>query len=416
MSIKSRLIQLKQKKKEASENTREVKKSVSQDFLLEASRIVASVRAKLNEIDDWYSFEEDMQVDIIKKFLSEEIKDDKFLGINLDGLISKILSQINGYGVLDNIVTDPDIDKIFVNSTNYITVQKDGEKVKLPLKFDAENDLMSTVRRILSLAGMEYNSSECFYEGRLPDGILFSIVMPPVSKNGISLVMEKTNEKMLDFEHLVQADFMSYDTAKYLEKILEEKKNVLIAGSHDTGKKTLLTSMVVQLPSAARIFAAEDYKTSLAKLDNVISYDISDFIDDRKMLAKVFENIAKQSPDNIIVPVCHEKAAFEILKLANAGYKGIITTLYAPDKADALNRFLGKIIASSAGVDINILKKRILKAFDYVVFISDSKVAKTVEICEVISFDENEFKLKDVMLEKTLQKKSVTPRKTATKR
>ena len=41
--------------------------------------------------------------------LLEEIKDDQFLGINLDGLISKILSQVNGYGVLDNIVNDKEV-------------------------------------------------------------------------------------------------------------------------------------------------------------------------------------------------------------------------------------------------------------------------------------------------------------------
>ena len=416
MSIKSRLVQLKQKKKEITQNDREIKKTVSQDFLLEANRIVASVKTKLNEIVDWYDFEEDMQIDIIKKFLSEEIHDDKFLGINLDGLISKILSQVNGYGVLDNILEDTGISKIYVNSTNYITVLKDDEKVKLPLKFDNENDLSTTVRRILSLASIEYLPDKYFYEGRLPENIVFSIVMPPVAKNGITLVMEIMKDKVYDFEHLVQADFISYENVKFIENAIKNSKNFLIAGSDDEDKRKLLEAITLQLSSTARIFCAEDYKTSFHKLNNVTSYDVTNYVNDKSMLAKIFENLSGQNPDFVVVPRSEGNLAFEVLKLVNSGIKGIATSVYSPSKEDAFCRFLGNIAASHTGIDKDILQKRIAQSFDYMLFISKTKLGKAVEISEIISFDESGVKLKEILPDKTSQIKAETQNKSTAKR
>lgn len=415
MSIKNRLAQLKQKKKEIVENTPRQKGGVSQDFLLEANRIVACVKNKLNDIPEWFSLDDDMQIDIIKNFISEEVKDDKFLGINLDGLISKILSQVNGYGILDNIINDVQIKKIFVNSTNYISVLKDNEVSKIPLRFDTEPELLGTIKRILSLAKIELDNEICFYEGKLPEGILFNIVMPPVSKNGISLTLEKINTDVCDFEHLIQADFLSFETAKFLEEAVKNSKNILIAGGTGIGKKTLLKAMVQKIPSHERVICLEDYKTNFNLLENINSYDYTNIIDDKDEVIKLFKNILMQQPDKIVCPCCNENLAFELLKLLNNGIKGVMTTIYATSKTDALERFLGKLLTTFTGIDTEILKRRIVNSFDYVVFISESKISKTVEIAEIVSVHDDNFKIKEIMLDKTLQKKAVSPRKSTTK-
>ena len=415
MSIKNRLAQLKQKKKETITNTPQPKSSVSQDFLLEANRIVACVKNKLNDIPEWFSLEDDMQVDIIKNFISEEVKDDKFLGINLDGLISKILSQVNGYGILDSIINDSQIKKIFVNSTNYISILKENEITKIPLRFDTEPELLGTVKRILSLAKIELDSDIYFYEGKLPENIIFNIIMPPISKNGISLTLEKINTEICDFEHLIQTDFLSFETAKFLENAIKNSKNILIAGTTGIGKKTLLKAMAQKIPTSERIICLEDYKTDFKSLDNITTYDYSDIINDKETISKLFKNILAQQPDKVICPNCEESIAFELLKLINNGIKGIMTTIYATSKNDALERFLGKLLTSFTGIDTEILKRRIINSFDYIVFISESKISKTVEIGEIVSLHDENFKIKEVMLEKTLQKKAVSPRKSTTK-
>lgn len=416
MSIKNRLAQLKQKKKELVENTQQQKNTPSQDFLLEANRIVACVKNKLNDIPEWFSLEDDIQIDIIKNFISEEVKDDKFLGINLDGLISKILSQVNGYGILDSVITDRQIKKIFVNSTNYISVLKDNEISKIPLRFDTEPELLGTVKRILSLAKIELDADVCFYEGKLPENILFNIVMPPISKKGISLTLEKINAETCDFEHLIQSDFLSFETAKFLEEAVKNSKNILIAGKSGVGKKSLLKAIIQKIPSSERVICLEDYKTNFSSLDNVASFDYTDILDDKEKIARLFKNILSQQPDKIVCPYCEENFAFELLKLVNNGVKGICTTIYATSMQDALERFLGKLLTSCTGIDTEILKRRIINSFDYVVFISDSKISKTVEIGEIKSVHEENFKIRELMLEKTLQKKAVSPRKSTTKK
>lgn len=414
MSIRNRLAQLKQKKKEIVENKTK-KMSFSQDFLLEANRIVMCVKNKINDIPDWFSLDGEIQVDIIKNFISEEVKDDKFLGINLDGLISKILSQVNGYGILDNIINEELIKKIFVAGTNYISVQKNNEITKIPLKFDSEHELLGTAKRILSLASVEYDENIAFYEGELENKFLFNMVFPPVSKDGISITIERINDEVVDLEHLVQANFLSFEMSKFLVEAVKNSKNILIAGKTGVGKKTLLKALINEMDNSQRVFCLEDYKTHFSNFENLISFDYSDIIEDKKALSLLFKNLLSQKPDGVICPECEENLAYEFLKLINNGVNGLITTLYATSKTDALERFLGKLLLSSNGISVDILKRRIVSSFDYVVYVSDNKISKNVEVGEVVSVNDVGFVLKEVLVEKTLQKKAVTSRKTTVK-
>ena len=416
MSIKNRLSQLKQKRKAAAENEIKLQHSVSQDFLLEANKIMSAVKSKIANIQDWYTLNEDIQTDIIKKFLSEEIKDDNFLGINLDGFISKTLSQVNGYGVLDNILNDEQIVKIFVNSTNYISILKENQVTKLPLKFDTDNELLGTVRRILSLAKIEFRQDIYFYEGRLPDGLLFNVVLPPVSKEGITLTISRTDNSSYDFEHLIQANFISYDASKFLYDMFKASKNILVAGNHNSGKQILLSAIASLKSYGSRVFCVEDYKTNLGDGSYIFSYDISDKNVYESSLGKIFENIANQHPDGLIVPTCYDEIAMQLLKIMQDGVNGIIASIYSPSLEEVPQRFLEKVLACSKNYDIKELKNKIAKYIDFVVFIDDSLKEDKVFVYHLSIDDDGIFKFKKAVFEKTLQKRAVSPRKTTLKR
>ena len=87
-----------------------------------------------------------------------------------------------------------------------------------------------------------------------------------------------------------------------------------------------------------------------------------------------------------------------MLQAMNTGHSGSLTTLHANSPVDALNRLETMILMAGMDIPIKALREYIENAIDIVVHIerlNDGR-RKITSICEIVGFDEDTIKLKEI--------------------
>ena len=103
-------------------------------------------------------------------------------------------------------------------------------------------------------------------------------------------------------------------------------------------------------------------------------------------------------PDRIIVGEVRGKEAFDMLQAMNTGHEGSLTTLHANGGVDAIHRLETMVLMASIDLPVKAVREYIESAINLVVNIDrlpDGK-RKVTSISEIIGFDDDEIKLKDI--------------------
>jgi len=113
-------------------------------------------------------------------------------------------------------------------------------------------------------------------------------------------------------------------------------------------------------------------------------------------------------PDRIVVGEVRGKEAFDMLQAMNTGHEGSLTTLHANGPLDALNRLETMVLMSGIEIPIKAVREYIESAIDLIINVdrlSDGK-RKITSICEVVGFNNDEIKLKEIF---AFRQKGLTP-------
>src|SRR5690606_2723956 len=90
---------------------------------------------------------------------------------------------------------------------------------------------------------------------RLPDGSRLSAVMSVCARPSISIRRARLGKVGLD--DLVANGTMTQEMASFLRAAVKARKNVMIAGSTNSGKTTLLRALANEIPPHERIITVE---------------------------------------------------------------------------------------------------------------------------------------------------------------
>lgn len=146
---------------------------------------------------------------------------------------------------------------------------------------------------------------------------------------------------------LVQLDFVSQRTAKFLAAALRAELNIIVSGPTGAGKTTLLKCLLNQLVDLARVVTIEDspeldLKRSMPGLDVVELIVQSANLDGAGGVSsrQLFANALRLSPDRIIVGEARDEIARELLTSMSAGNTGSISTIHARSPRAVIDRLV----------------------------------------------------------------------------
>jgi pilus assembly protein CpaF len=285
-------------------------------------------------------------------------------------LFARCLAEITGNGPIEPLLRDENVTEIMVNGPHSIWIdhRKDG-MVKTEIRFQDELHLRRIVERIVSQIGRRVDEVSPMVDARLPDGSRVNIVIPPVALNGTVMTIRKFGSKPLQPENLIENGAISKDMMFFLQRCVEARMNIIVAGGTNTGKTTLLNVLSVFIPGNQRIITIEDSAELQLQQDHVIRMESRPLNVEGKnqiTIRQLVANALRQRPDRIIVGECRGGEALDMLQAMNTGHEGSMTTLHANSAKDVVNR-LEMLVLQAVELPERAIHEQILSAVNLIV-------------------------------------------------
>jgi Flp pilus assembly CpaF family ATPase len=223
------------------------------------------------------------------------------------------------------------------------------------------------VRLLATVNGIALDLRAPFLNCVLACGARFSAALSPVA-DGVQ-VSFRTHVRIL--RSLLA--FMAEERAAWLKAQIVAGKNILVAGGTNTGKTTLLNSIIAEIPIQERLAVIEDAPELQVREGNVIRRTATDRAD----LKRHVKEILRMRPDRIIIGEVRGPESWDMIDAMRTGHSGGLSTIHANSAEQALTR-----LAGLAGCTQDVIREGI----NLVLFIQRSsggrrQVAEVKEVC-----------------------------------
>ncbi|WP_276813603.1 type II/IV secretion system ATPase subunit [Desulfurococcus amylolyticus] len=166
-----------------------------------------------------------------------------------------------GYGVLDPIMKDPNIEDISCNGVGIpvFVWHRKYESIPSNITFAAEEALNELIMKMAHMAGKHISIAYPILDAMLPEKHRVAATYGrEVSTKGPSFTIRKFREKPFSIIEVIEQGNIDALSAAYLWMLLEHGKTFMIAGGTGTGKTTMLNALSMFIKPGMKIVTIED--------------------------------------------------------------------------------------------------------------------------------------------------------------
>ena len=267
-----------------------------------------------------------------------------------------IRRDILGYGILDVLMLDPNIEDIlcsaFGRNIRVIHKKHSGRfhTLESNINFPTSQEMEKFIQKIYGKTGSEPTESRPISVTYMDDGSRISCTFgKQVSKPGPVIAIRKFPAEPLTITHMIQSKTISIEVAAYLWTLLDAKAVGMVIGITGSGKTTLLSSFMTMLNPRWRILTIEDtlelqiphvdwVRYNTRKSYGMLSdrYDIS--------IRDLIDSSLTQKPDFEVVGEIRLNDMDALFQSAGTGHGGL-TSFHAASPLGAITRMRGNNIS-----------------------------------------------------------------------
>jgi pilus assembly protein CpaF len=273
--------------------------------------------------------------------------------LDRDSFIGELLDEALGLGPLEPLLADASITEVMVVDPATIYVERGGRLELTQTRFTDEERVRAVIERIVTPLGRRIDESQPLVDARLPDGSRVNAVIRPLALRGSCITIRRFPKRRLTVADFLELGSMTPRMAKFLERAVIAKKNILISGGTGSGKTTLLNVLSSAIPSTERIVTIEDAAELQLHQPHVVSLETKHANMEGKgafTIRDLVRNSLRMRPDRIVVGECRGGEALDMLQAMNTGHDGSLTTIHANSPVEALSRL--ETLGLMAGVDL----------------------------------------------------------------
>jgi len=252
-------------------------------------------------------------------------------GLEMESFFNEFLS----YGLIEDFLTDPEVEDIMVNSLSLIYIHKTkGGLIKTEKKFSSREELDLFIRKLIIFSGRQ--------EVRKINNVELSNIKGRAniaySPFGPQITITRAKEKPLSITELIKNATLPSEIAAqfwlYIEGLGIKPANIIIAGGPGAGKTTLLNALLSFIPRRDRLVVIEDtLELNTNFLENCSRLES----DEEVTLEDLVKNSLRMRPDRVIVGEVRGREARDLMTAMNIG-KYCIGTLHASTAREAILR------------------------------------------------------------------------------
>ena len=250
----------------------------------------------------------------------------------------RIQSEFSGFGPLDPLLSQSDINEIIINGKNHIFYEKYGKIRPLEDRFLSQVTFHNIVEKIGTQTHITVNLKKPFAEGKWgPFRIL--ILRPPIVKGDFHLCLRRQTQSFWTFEKLEKQNWAPQPAIQMIRQLIQDQLNFLIVGATSSGKTSVLNSCLQDTKAYDRIISIED--TDEIILPNAVSTKLLTQNDPESSKTLITQqDLVRQSlrlrPDRIVMGEVRGGEAKDLLLALATGHRGSIGTLHGNDHKQAL--------------------------------------------------------------------------------
>lgn len=238
---------------------------------------------------------------------------------------------------------DDSITEILINTNNSIFIKKVGIGFVNTKKYAIPEKTLHIIQILASLEGLIINSSNPRISTTIPmkkkekeylsiediNNFRFEGLVPPVVANPIFNI-RKPSIKIFSLEDYVKQGAFRQEEVELMRNYIKSKKNILVVGGTDTGKTTIMNTLVREIRNERLVFIEEvrELQVDEEYTDNVSFLQVIKGCFEPK---DAMRSALRMSPERIIYGEVRGAEAFDLLHAFNTGHKGGFCSIHAND-------------------------------------------------------------------------------------
>ncbi len=285
-----------------------------------------------------------------------------------DGAVSELVARVSGFGPLQRFLDDPTVEEIWINQPHRVFVARHGRH-ELTNVVLTRVEVQELVERMLKASGRRIDVSQPFVDAMLPQGHRLHVVLEGISRDFAAVNLRKFVLRAARLSDLVALGSLTEQAARFLEAAVLAGQNILVAGSTQAGKTTMLNCLAAAIPGGERVVSAEEVaelnfvhpdhvqlQTRQAGLEGTGEVTLRDLV--RESL--------RMRPTRMIVGEVRGPESLDLLLALNSGHPGM-ATLHANSAREALVKLCTLPLLAGENISSRFVVPTVASSVDLVV-------------------------------------------------
>ncbi len=281
---------------------------------------------------------------------------------------ARVLATLTGFGALQPLLDDPDIEELWLNAPDAVFVARGGVSELTGIRL-TEAEVRDLVERMLQSSGRRVDLSSPFVDASLPDGSRLHVVIPDVTRRHWAVNVRKFSKRVRDLSALVGLGSLSQQAAEFLRMCVLANQNILVSGATQSGKTTMLGALLASgRPSDRVVTVEETFELALAGRDIVGLQCRQPSLEGTGeiTLRRLVKEALRMRPDRLVVGEVREAEALDLLIALNSGLPGM-SSIHANSARDALVKLSTLPLLAGRNIDSAFVVPTVASCIDLVV-------------------------------------------------
>ncbi len=331
-------------------------------------------------------------IESVESFIkSRELKIDE---ISKEKIMYYLIRDFVGYGPIDILMTDEDIEDISCDGTGIplFIFHKKYESIKTDIVFEDDETLDSFVIALGQRCGKNISVANPILDGTTKEGHRVQATYSrEVTTRGSSFTIRRFKEKPFTPVDLIKFHTASPEMIAYLWMMVENGKSLIVCGGTACGKTATLNAITLFIPPGAKIVTMEDTREINLPHENWIPGTTRSGFGERGPDGKAPGEIdmydlvraaLRQRPNYIIVGEVRGKETYTMFQAMATGHT-TYTTMHADSVKSMVHRLENPPI-NTPRILLTALNLVIIQTFARV---KDQQVRRIKEIVEIVGFE-----------------------------
>ncbi|MBG6083690.1 CpaF family protein [Zhihengliuella flava] len=286
----------------------------------------------------------------------------------LDEVTRQVFDAVAGFGPLQPLLDDPEVEEIWINSPTEIFCARGGVSELTSIRLTADQ-VETLVERMLKPSGRRLDLSSPFVDAALPDGSRLHVVIPDITRRHWSVNIRKFIARAQRLDQLVELGSLTPGAAQYLQAAVSSGMNVLVSGATQAGKTTMLNCLTSAIGTRERVVTIEEiFELKVNRRDVVALQCRQANLEGggEVTMRRLVKEALRMRPDRVVVGEVREAEALDMLIAMNAGLPGM-ASLHANSAQDAVTKICTLPLLAGENITPHFVVPTVASSIDLVV-------------------------------------------------